>query len=241
MAIRSLKDIATARRIGMSWMAVTLVGALATGFVGIAYVAETNLALDDAETIFILLSQVLFHPLIAGFLLAAILAAIMSTVSSQLLVTSSSLTEDIYKTFLKKNASQKELVFAGRVCVAVVACVAVALAHNRDSSILDIVGHAWAGFGAAFGPVILMSLYWRRMTSKAALAGIVVGASTVLVWVYGPFTIAGQPINQVIYSILPGFILSALAIIWVSKITRRPSESIQKLFSSVVAMCSRHV
>ena len=241
MAIRSVKDIKMARRIGMSWMIVSLAGALATGFVGIAYVAQTNLQLDDAETIFILLSQMLFHPLIAGFLLAAILAAIMSTVSSQLLVTSSSLTEDIYKVFLKKNASQKELVFAGRVCVVIVALVAIGLAHNRDSSILQIVSHAWAGFGAAFGPMILFSLYWKRMTNSGALAGIIVGAVTVLVWVYAPVSIAGQALSQIIYGIVPGFILSAMAIILVSKMTLPPSASIKETFASMEEMLRKEL
>ena len=234
MAIRSVNEIKAARRIGMSWMIVSLVGAMATGFVGIAYVAQTNQPLNDAETIFILLSQVLFHPLIAGFLLAAILAAIMSTVSSQLLVTSSSLTEDIYKVFLKKNASQKELVFAGRVCVAMVALIAIGLAQNRESSILQIVSHAWAGFGAAFGPMILFSLHWKRMTSAGALSGIVVGSLTVLVWIYAPITIGGQPVSDIIYEIVPGIILSTLAIILVSINTAPPSLSIQSMFDLVV-------
>ncbi|MGB0859426.1 MAG: sodium/proline symporter PutP, partial [Pseudoalteromonas spongiae] len=164
MAIRSVKDLPTARRIGMSWMIVSLIGALATGFVGVVYVNQTGTELKDAETIFILLSQVLFHPLIAGFLLAAILAAIMSTISSQLLVTSSSLTEDIYKAFFNQQASQKTLVTVGRISVLAVALLAIFLAYDRDSSILSLVSNAWAGFGAAFGPVVIISLYWSRMT-----------------------------------------------------------------------------
>lgn len=230
MAIRSVREIKVARRMGMGWMIVSLMGAMATGFVGIAYIAQTHHPLEDAETIFIVLSQILFHPLITGFLLAAILAAIMSTVSSQLLVTSSSLTEDLYKTFVRKTASQKELVFAGRMCVAIVALVAIALAHNRDSSILQIVSHAWAGFGAAFGPMILLSLHWRPMTKAGALAGIIVGAATVLVWVYAPISIAGQSLSEIIYAIVPGFVLSSVAIILVSKVTPPPSASITDAF-----------
>ena len=231
MAIRSVKEIKVARRIGMSWMIVSLIGAMATGFVGIAYIAQTNQPLKDAETIFILLSQVLFHPLIAGFLLAAILAAIMSTVSSQLLVTSSSLTEDIYKVFLKKNASQRQLLFSGRACVVIVAFVAIGLAHSRDSSILHIVSHAWAGFGAAFGPLIILSLYWPRVTNAGALAGIIVGAVTVLVWIYAPISIANQPLSQIVYGIVPGFVLSAIAVILVSKMTTPPSAAIKEAFA----------
>jgi len=230
MAIRSIKDIKVARRIGMSWMMVSLIGAMATGFIGMAYVAKTGVVLEDAETIFILLSQLLFHPLIAGFLLAAVLAAIMSTISSQLLVTSSSLTEDIYKAFLKKKASQQELVAVGRACVVIVALVAVVLAHNRNSSVLQIVSHAWAGFGAAFGPMILLSLYWKRMTAAGALAGMLVGAATVLFWVYAPLTIAGLPLSQTVYEIIPGALLSTVAILMVSKQTAPPSASVQATF-----------
>ncbi len=234
MAIRSVKDVKVARRIGMSWMIVSIVGAMATGFFGIAYMAKHNMLLQDAETIFIVLSQVLFHPLIAGFLLAAILAAIMSTVSSQLLVTSSSLTEDFYKAFLKKDASDRELVMIGRICVAVVAIVAIGMAYNRDSSILSIVANAWAGFGAAFGPLVVLGLYWKRMTFSGALAGIIVGAVTVLFWIYAPITIDGKSLSRFVYEIVPGVVLSTIAIIGVSLVSAEPSESMKKLFDTMV-------
>ncbi|MBL4910396.1 MAG: sodium/proline symporter PutP [Alteromonadaceae bacterium] len=219
MAVRSVKDMPTARRIGMSWMIVTLIGATATGFAGIAYVAKTGLKIEDAETIFIVLSQLLFSPLIAGFLLAAILAAIMSTISSQLLVTSSSLTGDFYKTFLHQEASEKQLVFVGRVSVFLVALVAIFLAYDRNSTILTLVSNAWAGFGAAFGPVVIASLYWKKMNRNGALAGMVIGALTVLIWIYAPFTINGQAPSAVMYEIVPGFILCSLAIYLVSHFT----------------------
>ena len=233
MAIRSVKDIKVARRIGMSWMLVTIVGAVMTGFVGIAYVAKTEMTLQDPETIFIIFSQFLFHPLISGFLLAAILAAIMSTISSQLLVTSSSLTEDFYKTFVKRDASQAELVVIGRLSVLAVAIVAIALAFDRNSSVLQLVSNAWAGFGAAFGPLIILSLYWQRMTFAGALSGIVVGALTVLVWIYAPLSINGLPLSQWLYEIVPGVILSTLAIILVSLLTKAPAPSIQQLFAKM--------
>jgi sodium/proline symporter len=233
MAIRSIKDLPLARRIGMSWMVTSLIGALATGFVGIAYVQQHGIALGDAETIFIVLSQLLFHPFIGGFLLAAILAAVMSTVSSQLLVTSSSLTEDFYKEFLNKQASQKQLVLAGRISVALVALIAVGLAHNRDSSILQLVSNAWAGFGAAFGPMIILSLYWKRMTYQGALAGIITGAATVLIWIFAPLTIQGVALSSVVYEIVPGFILSTIAIIWVSKVTPEPEDKVLAEFALV--------
>ena len=217
MAISHVKYMPTARRIGMSWMIVSIIGAMATGFAGIAYVAKTGLTLDDPETIFIVLSQILFSPLIAGFLLAAILAAIMSTISSQLLVTSSSLTEDLYKTFLQTDASDKQQVLVGRISVALVALVAIYLAYDRNSSILSLVSNAWAGFGAAFGPVIIGSLYWKKMTRNGALAGMITGAATVLLWIYAPINIDGQSLSSLMYEIVPGFILCSLVIYVVSK------------------------
>ena len=226
MAIRHVKDMPTARRIGMSWMIVTIIGAMATGFAGIAYVAKTGLTLDDPETIFIVLSQILFSPLVAGFLLAAILAAIMSTISSQLLVTSSSLTEDLYKTFLHKDASDKQQVLVGRISVAVVALVAIYLAYDRDSSILSLVSNAWAGFGAAFGPVIIGSLYWKKMTRNGALSGMITGAATVLLWIYAPISIDGESLSSVMYEIIPGFILCSLVIYLVSTMSPQSDAAI---------------
>jgi len=233
MAIRSVKDLPTARRIGMTWMIVAICGAMATGFSGIVYVKNTGVALDDPETIFILLSQVLFSPLISGFLLAAILAAIMSTISSQLLVTSSSLTGDFYHTFLDKKASEQRLVMVGRISVMLVALVAIYLAYDRNSSILDLVSNAWAGFGSAFGPVVILSLFWKGMNRNGALAGMITGAFTVLFWIYAPITINGQSLSSVIYEIVPGFILCTIAIIVVSKNTKPVSSSIKKMFDQV--------
>lgn len=234
MAIRSVKDMPMARRIGMSWMIVAIIGAMSTGLVGIAYVAKTGIKLNDAETIFIVLSQLLFSPLIAGFLLAAILAAIMSTISSQLLVTSSSLTGDFYQAFLHRDASEKQLVLAGRISVFLVALVAIYLAYDRNSSILSLVSNAWAGFGAAFGPVVIGSLYWKDMTRNGALAGIVSGAITVLIWIYAPITINGQALGAIMYEIVPGFIVCSLAIYTVSKLSAKVEDSISDKFDEML-------
>lgn len=226
MAIRSLPDIAKARWIGMTWMIVTVIGAVATGIVGLAYITSTNATLEDPETVFIFLSQVLFHPLVGGFLLAAILAAIMSTISSQLLVSSSSLTEDFYRTFVRRSASQKELVLIGRLSVLAVSVVAIVLAFDRSASILSLVSNAWAGFGAAFGPIILLSLFWRRFNRNGALAGMVTGAVTVLVWIYAPIEIAGKPLTEHLYEIFPGFLLATLAAVVVTLLTSRPNSAV---------------
>lgn len=238
MAIRSVSDIKIARRIGMSWMIVALIGAVLTGLLGSAYISRTGSGLDDPETIFIVLSQVLFHPLIGGFLLAAILAAIMSTISSQLLVSSSSLTGDFYKHFFRRQASQAELVTVGRLSVLAVAVVATVLALDSNSSILDLVSNAWAGFGAAFGPLILLSLYWVRMTRNGALASMLGGALTVLIWIYGPFTIGGEPLTSVIYEIVPGFLVASAAAIVFSLLDKTPDHAIRQRHERISALLS---
>lgn len=242
MAIRSVKDVPTARRIGMSWMIVSLIGALLVGFSGIAYVNKTAMTLDDPETIFLVFTQFMFHPLVSGFLLAAILAAVMSTISSQLLVVSSSLTKDIYKLFFNKEASEEKQVFVGRISVIIVAVVSIFLASNPESSVLDLVANAWAGFGAAFGPLVIFSLLWKRMNRNGALAGMIVGALVVIVWVYGGFTIAitndvgdisDIALNSWLYAIVPGFIASSLAIVVMSLLTAQPEQQILEKYTEM--------
>jgi SSS family solute:Na+ symporter/sodium/proline symporter len=230
MAVRSVRDVPAMRNIGMTWMGVALIGALATGLTGAAYVARTGAVLADPETIFILLADVLFDPLITGFLLAALLAAIMSTISSQLLVSSSSLTEDFYRIYLRRDASQAELVSVGRACVLLVALVAIWLAYDPENTILGLVANAWAGFGAAFGPVVILSLTWPRLTRNGALAGMLVGALTVLIWIYAPVLGGGATLSTIIYEIVPGFILSGLAAALVSLAGRPPPESVVRTF-----------
>ncbi|GED51285.1 sodium/proline symporter PutP [Brevibacillus borstelensis] len=226
MAISSVKEIKKARFIGMGWMIFSIVGAMFTGLVGIAFYSKKGLALTDPETVFIELGKILFHPLITGFLLAAILAAIMSTISSQLLVTSSSLTEDIYKTFFRREASDQELVFVGRLSVLIVSLVALILAYSKNDTILDLVGYAWAGFGASFGPLILLSLYWKRMNKWGALAGMVAGAATVILWTQSDM------LKDLLYEMIPGFAVSLLAIVVVSLLTQRPAKEIEEQFDS---------
>jgi sodium/proline symporter len=224
MAISSVKEIKKARRIGMGWMIFSLLGAMLTGLFGIAYYSNEGLTLADPETVFIELGKILFHPLITGFLLAAILAAIMSTISSQLLVTSSSLTEDVYKTFFRRSATDKELVFVGRLSVLIVSLVALWLSYSKNETILSLVGYAWAGFGASFGPLILLSLYWKRMTKWGALAGMLAGAITVIVWTQFDF------LKDLLYEMVPGFAASLLAIVVVSLLTEKPAEELQAQF-----------
>ncbi|GLR72020.1 sodium/proline symporter PutP [Agaribacter marinus] len=230
MAIKSLKALPSARRIGMSWMIVSLFGAALTGLFGLAYVTEQNILLSDHETIFIVLSQLLFHPLIGGFLLAAILAAIMSTISSQLLVTSSSLTRDVYLNFFKRDASEKTQVLVGRISVLIVSIAAIVLAFGENKTILSLVSNAWAGFGAAFGPLIILSLTWKQVSKEAAIAGVLTGAVVVIAWIYLPLGNNGESMSSVMYEIAPGFICSALAIVIVSKIKPANSNELDLMY-----------
>lgn len=163
-ASRTNKDLTTARRIAVVWSGLSMIGALLVGVVGLVYITNTGGdVLADGEKIFMLLVNALFHPVIAGILLAAILAAIMSTADSQLLVSSSALAEDFYKQIINKDATSEQVVMVGRVGVVLLSVIALVLAMTPDSSVLGLVSYAWAGFGAAFGPAILLSLYWAGM------------------------------------------------------------------------------
>lgn len=235
MAIDKPRDLIKAKKIGISWMILTVFGALSIGLVGIAYLIKfdtTTMQIFDnsnreAETIFIYLARSLFHPLVGGFLLSAILAAVMSTISSQLLVTSSSLTEDIYKAFIKPTASPKELLTASRLSVLVVAIVALSLSLQPRESILNLVGNAWAGFGAAFGPLILLSLMYKKSSREGAFSGMLVGGLTVLIWIY-----FDHPFKDW-YELIPGFILSFITHVMVSNFTYKPDPIIDKEFKEV--------
>ncbi|MFL8935417.1 sodium/proline symporter PutP [Rossellomorea oryzaecorticis] len=227
MGIKSTREIPKARLIGMVWMIVSLFGAIFVGFSGIAYFADSPL--ENSETVFIMFSQVLFNPWVAGFLLAAILSAIMSTVDSQLLVSSSALAQDFYSAIFRKDASQKEEVLVGRISVVVIAIIAIFLGYDRDSKVLELVSYAWAGFGAAFGPVVIFSLFWKRMTRNGALAGMLTGAATVIIWKQ----LSGGLFD--VYELLPGFIFASIAIMVFSFVGNGPSKEVQEEFDTVKA------
>ncbi|MDC9592695.1 sodium/proline symporter PutP [Xenorhabdus sp. IM139775] len=226
MAADSHQTIHKARRISMTWMLLCLAGTVAVGFFGIAYFemypAQAGPVLQNRERIFMELGVLLFNPWVTGILLSAVLAAVMSTLSCQLLVCSSALTEDFYKAFIRTKASQKELVWVGRIMVLMVAIIAIVIATNPNNKVLSLVSNAWAGFGAAFGPVVLISVLWKRMTRNGALAGMLVGAVTVLVWMeFRWFSL---------YEIIPGFIFATIAIIVVSLLGKAPSQATQQRF-----------
>ena len=225
MAVKSEAEVPKACFIGMGWMILSLYGAVFTGFVAIGFYSGNPLA--NPETAFIALSRDLFNPWIGGWLLAAILAAIMSTVSAQLLVSASALTQDFYKAFLKRDADDKMLLRLGRGAVFAIALLAVWLASDPKNTVLGLVAYAWAGFGAGFGPVVILSLVWPRMTRNGALAGMVTGAVTVVVWAQL------KPMLWNIYEILPGFVAAMLAIAAVSLLDRKPAGEIRAEFAKV--------
>ncbi|AMF91915.1 sodium/proline symporter PutP [Vibrio fluvialis] len=222
-ATRSNKDLTTARRIAVIWTGLSMAGAMLVGLVGLIYVTnDGSIQLDDGEKIFMLLVNAIFHPVMAGILLAAILAAIMSTADSQLLVSSSALAEDFYKQVYKKDATSEEIVRVGRAAVIIISIIALILAMTPDSSVLGLVSYAWAGFGAAFGPALVLSLYWSRMNRNGALAGIVIGGITIVVWKQ----LSGGWYD--VYEIVPGIIFSTIAIVAVSLLTGEPEEAVKK-------------
>jgi len=227
MAAESIESIPKARRIGMGWMILCMLGSLTVGFFGIAYFALNpefaGPVQANPERVFIIAVELLFNPWIAGIILSAILAAVMSTLSSQLIVCSSVLSEDFYRGFLRKDASQRELVWVGRASVLLVSLVALWMARDPDSRVLGLVAYAWAGFGSAFGPVLVLSLFWGRMTRNGALAGMVTGALVVIGWKQLVVEQFGFPL----YEMVPGFIAATLAIIVVSLLDREPAQEIQ--------------
>jgi sodium/proline symporter len=219
MAVENPQKLVAARRIAMVWMVLVLFGSVATGLAGIAYFADNPL--ENPETVFIALSQQLFNPWVAGIITAAILSAIMSTVDSQLLVSSSVISEDFYRVFVRPQASEKELLMVSRGAVIAIALLAMVIASDRESRMLDLVSYAWAGFGAAFGPVIVFSLFWRSMTAASAIAGMIVGAVTVVVW----SNLTGGLFD--LYEIVPGFAFASMVIVIIT--TLKPASDAQAL------------
>lgn len=234
MAIRTHREIPIAKFICMTWMILALYGALFTGLTGAAYYKFHGTTLSNPETIFLMLADILFNPWIAGFLIAAVLSAIMSTVSAQLLLAASALTEDFYRDFFRKDASHRELIIVARLCVLLIAFIAVGVAATTkaNSTILSIVAYAWSGLGASFAPVVIVSLYWRRMTKEAAIAGILTGAITVIVW-----EILGKYVGGIfsIYSLLPGFVFNIIMIYLVSILSRHPGQQVVTQFDLAAA------
>lgn len=254
MAIKSSKEIKPARRIAMVWVIISLTMAVLVGMLANPYlqmimrnggitdsVSLTTLTGNgmleggNVEKVFMVLVQNMFPTVIAGILLSAVLAAIMSTADSQLLVASSSFSSDIYNTVFNKNATEKQLLNVSRIAIIVVAVIAWVLALDPESSVFEIVAHAWAGFGAAFGPIILCSLFWKRCNEKGALAGVISGGAVALLWAYVPTAVWGADLPAVFttYEIIPGFIVSLACIVIVSLLTEAPSKEVVEEFETV--------
>ena len=229
MGIKNADDIKHSRRIAMVWVIFSLTAAVLVGLLGRVYISE-DLSATAGETVYIKMVLSIFPIVFAGLFLAAILAAIMSTADSQLLVTASAITEDFYKTKIRKNASEKEAMMVSRGTVIVVAIIAAIIATNPNNTVLDLVENAWAGFGATFGPIVLFSLFWKRTTKKGAIAGMITGGVSVIIWRKLGVALGGI---FSLYEIVPGFLLSALVIYIVSKMDKEPSQDMIDEFEKV--------
>ena len=238
MAADSVASLEKARRIGITWMAICLGSAVAVGYFGLAYFSAEGIELTNAETVFIELTKALFNPWIVGIVLSAILAAVMSTLSAQLLMCSAALTEDFYKGFLRKNAGSRELVWVGRGMVLVIALVAIAIAQDPNSKVMGLVSYAWAGFGATFGPVVILSLFNRNISSKAALWGMISGAITVVAW--SPLMrFLGWIDLSNLYEIIPGFLMCSFITITSSLFAQAHPKVIEQFDEALAEYESR--
>lgn len=256
MAVSSEKELKKSKVVAIIWVTLSLGFAVMIGIVGRAFLYPTVLGVtteNSAENVFIELITKLFVnefglPFVGGLFLCGVLAAIMSTADSQLLVTASAVAEDLFKGIFKKDAKEKTVLRVSRATVIGVAILAYLIALNPDSSVMDLVSNAWAGFGAAFGPIILLSLYWKRVNLSGALAGIISGAATVLIWDYIPifhtglFDAKGKEIVNTLgaqtglYSLALGFIISLVLIVIVSLVTKQPSEEMLQEFKEMQNM-----
>lgn len=224
MAITSTSELKRSKRIAVGWYSISMIAAVFVGMVGNVYLTEP-LNGPDVEKVLLIMTEKLFDPFVGGLILSAVLAAIMSTASSQLLVAASAFSQDFYRSVIRQDASHTELVWVSRAAVLIISAMAISLAMNPNSFILEMVAYAWAGFAATFGPAVLMSLFWRRTTRNGVLAGIVVGGVTVLVW--KQLALFG------LYEIIPGFFFGLLAIYIVSLLDKEPSKEITDLFDAV--------
>lgn len=244
MAIKDDKSVSHSSRIAIIWVVISLTFAVLLALVGAAFVP----GLADSETVFIQMIQKVFMgenavvraPFIGGLFLCGILAAIMSTADSQLLVTASSLSGDIYNTVFNKKADEKRLVLVSRIAVLAVAIVAYVIATNRTSSIMGLVSNAWAGFGSAFGALVLVSLYWKKATRAGAAAGIISGGLTVILWDYIPLIPTAEGFATIgnatgLYSLVPGFAISLLCIILFSLLGKPVPPEIEKEFEEAIS------
>lgn len=220
MSVRSNKDMKKSAVIGISWTVLILLFSVGAGVVGRLFLGE----IEDSSIVFITMVRKIFPAVISGILLSAILAAAMSTADSQLLASASAFASDVYKPVFRKNASDREMLWAGRIVVVVIAVIALLVASNPNSgTIMGLVSNAWGVFGAAFGPVILLSLFWKRLTYVGTASGIVVGAAVDILWL----AFAGSGL----YEIIPGFFAGLVAAVVVSLLGKAPGSDVDELFA----------
>ncbi len=230
MAIRKESELTRSRRIATVWVVISLTVAVFVGIVGRTLYPTLLGTASAAENIFIELSRQLLPPLLAGFVMAGILAATISSSDSYLLISASAFSKNIFQGLMKKKATEKEVMWVSRITLVVIALIAVFIARDEDSVIFTIVSFAWAGFGATFGPLMLMSLFWKRINLSGAIAGMVGGAAMVFIW-----KLAVRPLGGIwdVYELLPAFLFSCLLIVAVSLLTAPPSKEVQDEFESV--------
>lgn len=236
MAIRDPKELKKSRLVAVTWVAISLIAAVLIGLVGTAlftYYSPNGLITGNQETIFIQMAMKLMPPVLAGIMMSGIMAATMSTSDSQLLITASAISQNLFKGYIKKDASERTVMWVSRITIIIVTIVAAILALDQDSSIFRLVSYAWAGFGAAFGPLILFSLFWRRITLAGAVSGMVTGGVMVVLW-KNVISKLSDYLN--VYELLPAFIISCIVIVAVSLLTPPPSKEIQDEFEKVLAM-----
>ena len=223
MGIRSNSEVGKARRIGIIWMIISYIGAILIGTLGTVYLKKFGITLDSvsAETVFSETMKNMYPAFIAGIFLCAILAASMSTADSQLLAASSAVSQDIFKGLIKKKKKKKEVMIISRFTVFLIALIALLLSLNPNSSIFSLVSFAWSGFGGTFGPLILLSLYWKRTTAPGAIAGLICGGITDVVWHYIPASVAKI---FGLYEILPAFIVCLVVTVLISLLTKPDAE-----------------
>ncbi len=232
MAIRSEKELKPSRRIAMIWVVISLAVAVFIGIIGRQIAPTELLTKSDAENIFIYLSQSSLIPILAGFVMAGILAATISSSDSYLLIAASAFAKNIFQGVAKKNATDKQVMLVTRITLLVIAIIAIVIALDEDSVIFTIVSFAWAGFGATFGPLVLFSLFWKRTNRAGAIAGMIGGGAMVFIWKYAIAPLGGI---FAIYELLPAFIFSSLCIVVVSLLTKEPSAEIVADFEAVKA------
>lgn len=233
MSVRHSKEITKSRIIAMIWLVVSLSSAVLIGLIGRAVIPTEFLTQASAESVFIVLSQMLLPSFFCGLVVSGIFAAAMSSSSSYLLISGSAVATNIFKGLFKRDATDQQVMIAARITLTVILVFGCFLAMDQNSSIFNIVSYAWAGFGAAFGPLVLLSLYWRRTTLQGAVAGMITGAAVVVIW--NTFI---KPLGGwfAVYELLPGFVIALVVIVVVSLLTKEPSKEVLEEFDTYMEL-----